>query len=678
MAGDSDDSKVLAADPKLSTEVILGERFRIVHDSPIRELNISGAKAYAAGDMKNASRQLFARVCEPDVTPRVDAMVQLKNLSEARVFHPIEWGPTYWPPNKRRNFVVVFDRPEKPPLMRSLSDQIQPMHSEDIIRLILSPAAQTLHFMAGRGQLHRAIRPDNMYFGADEESGVVLGDCVTSPPGWEQPPLLEPMEMAILEPWCKGPGSSSDDFYALGATVLFLSIGRCPVAGMKPSEILAAKAQHGSFNALLNGARPPIGLRDPLRGLLSDDPAERWNADDIDQFLGGTQRRSVSVSVEARADRAFEFEGGQYRNCRSLAHAFGKHWQAAGKAVVTEDFQKWIGRTIEDAELSEELSGLISMMSVTSDGYDGGRNVAMLCLMLDPLGPLRYKGLIINPDGLGGLLARAVQKDDKAQIKVIAECIAEGLPVDWFGFRERNLRMDYTLVVKLFKRLQQMLKHTGPGYGIERCLYELQPFLPCCSKMLEGSFAYSLPDLLPALESVVRRKGGLPILVDRHVASFLAARTKGQHERDFGVLEDGRGTTIVAKLGMVKLLAIVQKEYGPLMATELTKWLAKELEPATDQFQSRSMREEIKRKLTSIGETGKLSNLYMHLSDPQALRRDQSRRTAAQREFSNAAAQIAKMESEHYHEEARRTGWRIASGISSFIAVSTIATLFMW
>ena len=92
MAGDSDDSKVLAADPKLSTEVILGERFRIVHDSPIRELNISGAKAYAAGDMKNASRQLFARVCEPDVTPRVDAMVQLKNLSEARVFHPIEWG----------------------------------------------------------------------------------------------------------------------------------------------------------------------------------------------------------------------------------------------------------------------------------------------------------------------------------------------------------------------------------------------------------------------------------------------------------------------------------------------------------------------------------------------------------------------------------------------------------
>ena len=57
--------------------------------------------------------------------------------------------------------------------------------------------------------------------------------------------------------------------------MLFLAIRRCPVAGMNDKDLLRAKIEQGSFTALLNGDVVPGGLREPIRGMLADDPSDR-------------------------------------------------------------------------------------------------------------------------------------------------------------------------------------------------------------------------------------------------------------------------------------------------------------------------------------------------------------------------------------------------------------------
>ncbi len=129
---------------------------------------------------------------------------------------------------------------------------------------------------------------------------------------------------------------------------------------------------------------------------------------------------------------------------------------------------------------------------------------------------------------------------------------------------------------------------------------------------------------------------------------------------------------------MVKLLGAVQKDYGPEALPNLTGWLSEELSPTIDQFQSKSMRDELRRKLSSIAANGQLSVLHDHLNSKQLIKRDQMAKTQAAREFAEAAAKIDQLNSKKFQEDALRTGRSVAAGGSMMLAIATIAILVVW
>ncbi|MDP6885104.1 MAG: ABC transporter permease subunit, partial [Rhodospirillales bacterium] len=60
------------------------------------------------------------------------------------------------------------------------------------------------------------------------------------------------------------------------------------------------------------------------------------------------------------------------------------------------------------------------------------------------------------------------------------------------------------------------------GYGIERCLYELNPGLPCQSPHLNHDYVTRIRDLLPALDETANRVSEKTLPIDRHIAAFIA------------------------------------------------------------------------------------------------------------------------------------------------------------
>jgi hypothetical protein len=662
----------------LSSDIVVDGAYRILPQSPLTELDRPGAPAYAARDQRNPKRKLFANVCDPGVLPRVDTLVQLKTLREASVIRPVAWDPVPWPRARQRCFAVVYEHPEEAPIMKSLHDRVPAHSTEFLVSSVLGPLSMTLALIFRRGQAHRAISPDNMYRLGETGETVLLGDCVTSPPGWSQQAVMEPIEYGMTPRESRGPGGFSEDIYALGASMLFLALGWCPVADFDDEDIIEAKAWQGSFMALLNGERPPVGLREPLRGMLNDDPLERWGLDDIEQWIGGVLRRSVQPSRELRANRPFEFQGVEHRNCRTLAHAFGKAPGEAAPVIRSKEFDGWLVRGVSDAMLEDQVGEILVYSGSKKSGSSEHIMVSRVCAALDPQGPFRYKGMIADPQSLGATLAAAMYAGDKEKVQIIGECIAEGIPSDWLKQRALNVAGDFSNLEKEFRRLQQLFKHTGPGYGLERALYEMNPFAPCRSEHLKNDYVYSLRDLLPALEQVVSRTGDLPVLVDRHIAAFIAARLKGPTEQILSTIEGDQPNSLKSKLAMCRLLGMVQRDYGPDSVPNLAAWLGDELAPAIDQFRSQSVREELTQKLPDVIARGDLLSLHEHVNSSQLIKRDKMAKAQAKHEFAEASAKIDKLVSKEFQQDALRTGWSIAAGGCMMLAVGTIAILVVW
>lgn len=660
------------------SEIFLADRYRLLPESPLPDLGGPGAKAFVARDSRNPNDMLFARVCDPGVFPRVDTMVQLRNLREAYVLLPEEWGTIDWPPAGRESFAIVYRRPDAAPIMPSLAAKIPKVDSDTLVKSLLAPALKSLVLFERRKITHRAIRPDNVFTAGADGKIFVLGDCVAVPPGWGQSTIFETIESSMAPMTGRGRGTIGDDIYALGATMMFLSMGFCPVAKKGERELLKAKVEQGSFTALLGGEIVPGALREPIRGMLADDPLDRWTLDDLVQWTNGTLRRTARAVRDFKTDRPLKFGDREFRNTRLLASSFAANWKEAARTVRTKEFDSWLHRGLTDAMLIETISEAIEVVGLGENDISEARLVSKICSSFDPEGPLRYKEFSMMPDGAGHALAAAFEEGDKPTLALITELIQKGVAVEWFEFKVINGRGDLSLEAKLFKRLQQFLRHAGPGYGIERVLYELNPFLPCRSPMLNDAYVYSLRDLLPALDAVVAAHGRLPNIIDRHVASFIASRIGGGVEVQLGALEHAAGASANAKIGMAGLFAKVQEEYPDLQLPNLTAWLAGELLSTVSRFKSRSMRDRIEERLDQIATSGSLVELYQLLSSKNALRRDERGQTQAKREYAAALREIKRLESVEFQQQAKQTGWRLASAISVAIGMVTTIAVFTW
>jgi len=57
----------------------------------------------------------------------------------------------------------------------------------------------------------------------------------------------------------------ADDMFAIGATILLLTLGRNPVAGIDEKELLQRRIELGSFNAILGGNKLPAEIAPVVR-----------------------------------------------------------------------------------------------------------------------------------------------------------------------------------------------------------------------------------------------------------------------------------------------------------------------------------------------------------------------------------------------------------------------------
>ncbi len=652
------------------TPVVLRDRFSIYPSTPIPALDTPSAQAFHAED-KRGSRPLFALVVKQGFPPRVNALRVLKGVEAPVVMNLVEWGTVDWPPYDGRAMVAVYARPGGPRVMSSLKTEIPKVEEGEVVRKLVVPMAQAFKEMRQRGLVHRSIRPTNMFWTTPERGSIVLGDCATAPAGLDQPSLFESIPMAMCNTAAKGPGSFADDMYAFGVTLAFLMLGRNPVAHLNDQQVIKGKIAQSSYGLLVANERLPLGVIELLRGLLCDDPHERWTLEALDMWIAGRRLSPLAPKLEKRAVRGFSFQGEDYYTCRELSVAFANNWDHAIPIVADGRLETWLTRAAEDKDRAASVGSSARIAELSADKrVANDQLLARVCMLLDPLAPIRYKGLNAMPDGLGTYLAVTLAQG--GDIRTFTECLQRDVAKMWFETRT-EYNPDNSAIDASVREARSFIESPALGLGLERALYYMNDSLPCLSPLVAKDYVNDLRDLLPALDRAAASADHKTWPLDRHVAAFVAAHANFDVSRQMRDITDGDKS--VATLGMLNLLALMQWRLGPESVPALTAWLGNLVAPILASYKDRDLRKELEREVPRICKGGSIIELSRLLDNPETREMDRQGFRMAHLEYQQATQDISDIENDRVDrdDKAERIGRQVAAAIASMLALVVVS-----
>lgn len=656
----------------------LGDRFEILPSQPLASFDGAAGPAFAARSLRGRKIECYAILCGGSVPPRPEPLATMATLDNPGLVKMIDHGMVDWNPgpvqqagptqSHARRLALVFERPMGRRLMTSLDAAFEPLSEDVIMRLVMQAIGPALKEMAGRGMTHGGIRPTNMILRDTTGGPALLGECCSTPPGYDQPMLFECIERAMAQPAGRGPGTVADDLYAFAVSLVILALGRNPVQDLDDEAVLAAKIERGSYAAIVGNLRIPQNLSEPVRGMMVDDPKQRWGITQLDLWLSGRRLSPKQTQLPKRAARPLDVGGQEVWNCRTLARAMTRNTTVATLQVESGDLDRWLRRGMSDDVMAEAVATAVEGASSGGGKSSSAaeRMVTRVAIALDPVAPIRYKGKAVMPEGLGIALADAFLRKDNPQ--PLAEMVAWQMPGYWAGLQP-DFRAELVPLVQTFETLRNLLEKTGTGFGIERVLYETNPHLHCLSPMVVEFRAVTPGDLLLALDAAGgggRDRGKEPM--DRHISAFLISRHRRIEDALFAQLQIG--VDPVRRItAILTMFSEIQTRFGLEPLPNLCKTLAGVMEPTFTRFYNRPQREAAREQVAKIAADGKLIDLLRVIDNPEALKKDAMGFAAARREHKKAVLEVDKLRASIADREeiTETTGRQVAATLSSVI-----------
>ena len=572
--------------------------------------------------------------------------------------------------------VVVFERPRGGKLTAAFGGNTPKLTEHDLPKRVIEPLTRALQRLSGRNVSHGAIRPDNLFFMDSEQQELVLGECVTTPPGFDQPLIFETIERAMASPGGRGEGEFSEDLYALGVSLVFLLLGRNPASGLNEDDLIIAKIEQSTYATLCANERIPLSLLEPLRGVLSDDPTERWGLEELERWIAGQRATPIQRKTAMKAEAPFSFAGRQYFTARTLAYAFSQNVSEAARVIRDRQLEQWLRRGLKNGELADEVAMALVTAKNNENHWRGSDDILVthVCILLDSLGPIRYKGFSFLPEGFGGALA--VEMLRRGEVQIPAEVISRDITGLWFT-AQPDAGPIKTPLEKVFIELREILLNNNAGFGIERCLYQLNPSLPCQSPLIIQDYAVDIGHLLPALEEASKRVDTKGRPMDRHIAAFIAARFKYNIQPHLTVLNDSDEENSI--IGLLSMLALLQwrLESEPLFG--LASWLGGLLGPGIRRYHSRTTRRELEKEIPRLVRQGSLPELFDLVDNKERRRLDAEGYTEAVTQFALAEHEVQEIEGSDEERilSAQNMGQQSAAMTSIVATLIIICIIFL-
>ncbi|MBL4667284.1 MAG: hypothetical protein JKY04_07900 [Sneathiella sp.] len=661
---------------------VLRTRYKVLLQQPLPQMDSGENRAYKVEDQRDSNNVLYALVIAPGMPFRDNIIETITAKNTPGMVDLHSHGVVQFDAIDFR-YVFVFDLPLGG---RVFTEGTGGLSEHVVLGTIVPRLVDVVINLSSRDIPHRNIRADNVFYMEDGGAGVALGECVTTPAGSLQSAVYEPLESANALADGRGEGGMMSDTYALGIMIVHMLGGVLPGEGRTPAELYAAKLVHGTYAVLVPKIPASSRVGFLLAGLLNDDPSRRWNVNVLIRWRDGVYERPRPGFGDRQAPGPLVFEGEEYLSPRVLSLAMTRRPAQAYSLLEGGKVESWVRNSLNDKDSSARLADSISTARSVSGGARRRelQTVSKASSILDYQGALWYRELSFPRGGLGGIVAYSFRKEGPTKT-AIAEFLEGGVLVDIIYSdlqkSEGGKRKDdsWVGIGKATECLEFMGKREALGFGLERCLYELNSSLSCMSPVLKGCYVRDVEQLLDLLEVIALKENGKIKPFDRHISAFIATRANGM-QKYFLKLATISTTDVDYTLNQISILGRLQHLLSPSPKPGLCLWVKTVMTPLINKIHSDIRREFLKKKLEKVIDSGNIEQVLKEIDLKNSLRRDAKEYDQAIKDFKGIINSISSLENGEKARlyVARKYGHWIASIISIAALLSSMGLSYIY
>lgn len=646
--------------------VSLGKDLEIFPGRPIPEYNNGKLKAYAASGTGALAGKHFALVCERHLVPRTGDAQTYKRIVNNAAVPLIFTGIVKWPPTGGQRLVFIYEDVLGKPLLAPGQPLAMGWKQDAVMERIVQPLISVLEDFANKDFVHGRINPMNMFDGGGKNH-IILGECLAAPPFFTQPVLFEPIERGMAQPLARGLGTQQGDLYALGVSLTVFMRTVDPLAGLSDEEIIKQKIIQGSYAALTGKDKFKGSILELLRGLLHDDPKERWSVEEICAWMEGQRLKPRQVLKRKKASRPILFQKHKYYMTPTLAMVLNQNSEEALHLIESGEISLWIQRSLEDKEMHETYENNLATAKDLGKGPGyNDRLITATSATLDPFAPLRYKNFALMSEGMGSLLAKAFAL--KEDLTPFAEIFSKGVILNWLSGHKSH-GVDAGSFYGRFDACRSYVSQTKrAGFGLERCLYFLSSQCPCLSDVVKDYYVRTPEDLLYAFEDLCKEGKTPPFFLDRHSIAFLCA--KEFKSIDPFLTELNAAEPYKRILGNLKTLAVLQNRLDLPALPALSQALADMLPTVYERYHDIEIREKLSKSIARYARDGDLNKMARILDNDEVSKKDFSQFKRAMAEYKSLKDEYNRLEASMDNKDTfgKAVGSDVAAVVSSIIA----------
>ena len=648
--------------------------YKVSGNQPIAELSTDFARAYPVAGQKSVSGgELYALIFNRNFPVNVDALEFMQSMDGTNFCKIIDLGKIRH--GDGEYFAAIMERPRGVPLRKVLQSGFR-FNERKLYKEIIFPLSVQINEFHESGYCLGNINLDNVYYD-QATTTVVIKEWVSEFCGVSQPVVFDTLNRICCQPEAKGNRDLSCDYYALGVLVVSLIEGEELLKGLSKDEIISRKLRQGTIDCIAadmtsgkthNLKNQTVHM---LRGLLCDYDKDRWDGDDIFEWYNDKEKGPPPTSrVHKETTTAFIFEGNEYLSRKHLAYDLHKNWAKAKASLSIEEVSRWIKLAIKLPRVSDFIDTLVENKI---DSGISDEKLSRLIHLIDSDGPIRFQNYAISIWGLQPFIANAFIESKKDYLQFLGRIFSLGLVENWINIQETPEDYSFSNLLWTPFKIGQYMHRTSPGFGMERCLYMLNPTLSCQSPIVAKYYTSDLSDFMLALDE--RGKDGNDKVdpLDRHGAAFIGTKIDLSDEIRVKSVQRHPALARNPHIAMLAMLTVAQGATHIRTLKGLTNWMKARVSTISDDFHNPRIRKDFLAMINKASRNGSLNELFKAVSDPMFAKRDQSGFIEAKKQYRILMGQMAALGKQSNIEKmAYQYGLRISVMFAYFVAVTTL------